>query len=131
MALQGIRIVEDENTRALLLKLSSVFQKQNVDWLEIDFSSWTKSGAGKENFQKLQNAIFKSKLVSFQYYSGRGEVIKRFVEPLKLVFKSSDWYLYGFCSTRNDYRFFKLTCIRNLELTNDEYNRSILNQIFV
>ena len=131
MALQGIRIVEDEYTRTLLSKLSSVFQKQNVNWLEIDFSSWTKSGAGKANFQKLQSVIFKSKIVAFHYYSGKGEVIKRVVEPLKLVFKSTDWYLYGYCSTRNDFRFFKLTRIRNLEITNDEYIRSIPEQIFV
>ena len=131
MAVQGIRIVEDEYTRTLLSKLSSVFQKQNVNWLEIDFSSWTKSGAGKDNFQKLQSAIFKSKIVAFHYYSGKGEVIKRVVEPLKLVFKSTDWYLYGYCSTRNDFRFFKLTRIRNLEITNDEYVRSIPEQIFV
>lgn len=131
MALQGIRIVEDENTRNLLSKLSSVFQKQNVNWLEIDFSSWTKSGAGKENFEKLQSAIFQSKLVSFQYYSGKGEAIKRVIEPLKLVFKSTDWYIYGYCSTRSDFRFFKLTRIRNLEITNDEYIRAIPNQIFV
>ena len=131
MALQGIRIVEDEYTRTLLSKLSRVFQKQNVNWLEIDFSSWTKSGAGKDNFQKLQSAIFKSKIVAFHYYSGKGEVIKRVVEPLKLVFKSTDWYLYGYCSTRNDFRFFKLTRIRNLEITNDEYVRSIPEQIFV
>lgn len=131
MALQGIRIVEDEYTRTLLSKLSSVFQKQNVNWLEIDFSSWTKSGAGKDNFQKLQSAIFKSKIVAFHYYSGKGEVIKRVVEPLKLVFKSTDWYLYGYCSTRNDFRFFKLTRIRSLEITNGEYVRSIPEQIFV
>ena len=131
MALQGIRIVEDEYTRTLLSKLSIVFQKQNVNWLEIDFSSWTKSGAGKDNFQKLQSAIFKSKIVAFHYYSGKGEVIKRVVEPLKLVFKSTDLYLYGYCSTRNDFRFFKLTRIRNLEITNDEYVRSIPEQIFV
>jgi predicted DNA-binding transcriptional regulator YafY len=131
MALQGIRIVEDENTRTLLSKLSSVFQRQNVNWLEIDFSSWTKSGAGKDNFQKLQSAIFNSRLVSFHYYSGKGEVIRRIVEPLKLVFKSTDWYLYGYCSTRKDFRFFKLTRIRNLEMTDDEYIRPIPDQIFV
>lgn len=130
MALQGIKVVEDEYTKTLLSKLSSVFQKQNVNWLEIDFSSWTKSGAGKNNFKKLQSAIFKSKVVLFYYYSGKGEAIKRVVEPLKLVFKSTDWYLYGYCSTRNDYRFFKLTRIRNLEITNDEYIRSIPDQIF-
>lgn len=131
MALQGIRIVEDKNTRTLLSKLSSVFQRQNVNWLEIDFSSWTKSGAGKDNFQKLQSAIFNSRLVSFHYYNGKGEGIRRVVEPLKLVFKSTDWYLYGYCSTRKDFRFFKLTRIRNLEMTDDGYIRPIPEQIFV
>lgn len=131
MALQGIRIVEDEYTKTLLSKLNGVFQKQNVNWLEIDFSSWTKGGAGKNNFQKLKSAIFESKIVTFHYYSGKGEIIKRVVEPLKLVFKSADWYLYGYCSTRNDFRFFKLTRIRELVITDHEYTRSIPNQIFV
>lgn len=130
MALQGLRIVEDEDTRALLSKLNSAFQKQNVNWLEIDFSSWTKSGAGKENFQKLQNAIFESRVVSFLYYNGKGEAAKRVVEPLKLAFKSTDWYLYGYCSMRSDFRFFKLTRIRNLEITKDRYTRPIPDQIF-
>ncbi|MCQ4636415.1 YafY family transcriptional regulator [Anaerovorax odorimutans] len=130
MALQGLRIVEDEDTRALLSKLNSAFQKQNVNWLEIDFSSWTKSGAGKENFQKLQSAIFESRVVSFLYYNGKGESTKRVVEPLKLAFKSTDWYLYGYCSMRSDFRFFKLTRIRNLEITKDRYTRPIPDQIF-
>lgn len=131
MALQGIRIADDEYTKTLLSKLNGVFQKQNVNWLEIDFSSWTKSGAGKNNFQKLKRAIFESRIVTFHYYSGKGEIIKRVVEPLKLVFKSADWYLYGYCSTRNDFRFFKLTRIRDLAITDHEYTRSIPNQIFV
>lgn len=130
MALQGIRLVEEDNTSALLSKLSSVFQKQNVNWFEFDFSTWTKTGAGKTTFHILQSAIFKSKRVSFRYYNGKGEVIKRIVEPLKLVFKASDWYLYGFCSMRNDYRFFKLTRIRDIEMSNEGYVRCIPDQIF-
>lgn len=130
MALQGIRIVEDEDTKLLLSKLSSVFQKQNVNWLEIDFSSWTKTGAGKENFKKLHSAVFQSKLVSFYYYSGKGEAIQRVVEPLKLVFKSMDWYLYGYCTSRKDFRFFKLTRIRKLEITDETFVRPIPDQIF-
>lgn len=129
-AIQGVRVVEEESTRNLLSKLSSVFQKQNIDWFEFDFSSWTKTGAKKETFHLLQNAIFKSEKVVFQYYNGKGESIERIVEPLKLVFKSYDWYLYGFCCMRNDYRFFKLTRIRNLEITKEKYYRTIPNKIF-
>lgn len=130
MALQGLRIVEDDNTSDLLSKLSSVFQKQNTNWFTFDFSSWTKTGAKKETFHVLQSAIFKSKKVIFNYYNGKGEAITRTVEPLKLVFKSYDWYVYGFCSIRNDYRFFKLTRIRDLEMSNEGYIRTVPNEIF-
>ena len=130
MALQGIRIVEEDNTSPLLAKLSSVFQKQNMNWFEFDFSSWTKTGARKETFHVLQSAIFKSKRVSFMYHNGSGETTQRIVEPMKLVFKSYDWYLYGYCTMRCDYRFFKLTRIRNIEMTKDGYIRTIPNEIF-
>lgn len=50
------------------------------------------------------------------YFAGEGGGTVRTVEPVKLIFKSKDWYLYGFCLLRNDYRFFKLTRIKDLTL---------------
>ena len=125
MALQGIRVLEDEQINMLLSKLSGVFQRQQGNWLEIDFSTWTKSGAGKHNFQLLQ-----SRIVSFSYYSGKGEQTKRIIEPHKLVFKTSDWYLYGYCTLRKDFRFFKLTRIRDLKLQDAEFMRETPEHIF-
>lgn len=130
MALQGIRVMEAENIKALSSKLSGVFQQQDVNWLEIDFSTWTKSGAGKHNFQLLQSAIWKSRYISFHYYSGKGEGTKRRVEPHKLVFKTSAWYLYGYCTMRSDFRFFKLARIRNLEMLDEEFTRATPDHIF-
>ena len=130
MALQGIRVLEDEQINMLLSKLSGVFQRQQGNWLEIDFSTWTKSGAGKHNFQLLQSAIWKSRIGSFSYYSGKGEQTKRIIEPHKLVFKTSDWYLYGYCTLRKDFRFFKLTRIRDLKLQDAEYMRETPEHIF-
>ena len=130
MALQGIRVLEDEQINMLLSKLSGVFKRQQGNWLEIDFSTWTKSGAGKHNVQLLQSAIWKSRIVSFSYYSGKGEQTKRIIEPHKLVFKTSDWYLYGYCTLRKDFRFFKLTRIRDLKLQDAEYMRETPEHIF-
>ena len=130
MALQGIRVLEDAQINMLLSKLSGVFQRQQGNWLEIDFSTWTKSGAGKHNFQLLQSAIWKSRIVSFSYYSGKGEQTKRIIEPHKLVFKTSDWYLYGYCTLRKDFRFFKLTRIRDLKLQDAEFMRETPEHIF-
>lgn len=130
MALQGIRVMEDEQVSMLRSKLSGVFQRPQENWLEIDFSTWTKSGAGKHNVQLLQNAIWKSKIVSFHYYNGKGEQTDRIVEPHKLVFKTSDWYLYGYCTLRKDFRFFKLTRIRDLKLQDEEFMRATPEHIF-
>ena len=130
LALQGIKVVDDENTNALLSKLSGVFQKQNVNWLEIDFSGWKNGSTEKDKFYMLQSAIFKSKRISFNYHSGKGETARRIVEPLKLVFKNMSWYLYGYCCTRADFRFFKLTRIRSLEITGESHTRPIPEQVF-
>ena len=44
---------------------------------------------------------------------------------MKLVFKSKDWYLYGFCLMRNDYRFFQLPRIREMEIQAEVYSHEI------
>ena len=59
--------------------------------------------------------------VDGQRAEGGGTV--RTVEPVKLIFKSKDWYLYGFCLLRNDYRFFKLTRIKDLTLLPETFLR--------
>jgi len=130
MALQGLSIVDAENTSILLSKLSGIFQKQNVNWIEVDFSDWKKEDHSDGVFEQLKSAIFQNKKVSFTYYSVKGEKTKRVVEPLKLVFKKMNWFLYGYCNTREDYRLFKLTRIRELELTSISYTRSMPSQIF-
>jgi len=130
MALHGIKIVYDENIDSLLSKLGSAFQQENVNWLEIDFSSWKRGEGGKDTFNMLKSAIFKSKRVSFRYINGKGESTERLVEPLKLVFKNTDWYLYGYCRIRNDFRLFKLSRIAKPEMTNDLFSRQIPNEIF-
>lgn len=130
MALQGINIVDNENTNLLLSKLSGAFQQQNVNWLEIDFSGWKRSGSNKDNFNLVKQAIFKKTCVRFLYSGNKGEPANRLVEPLKLVFKQMNWFLYGYCCDRHDFRLFKLTRIRKLEATNDEYIRSIPEQVF-
>lgn len=129
MSLQGINIVNEENTNLLLSKLGGVFQKQNVNWLEIDFSGW-KNYKNKYIFNILKEAIFKNIRVSFHYFSGKGENSKRCVEPLKLVCKNMNWFLYGYCCDREDFRIFKLNRIKNLKLTDESFERNIPEQVF-
>jgi len=125
MALQGMIATEPNNSDELLTKLGSLFQTKNTNWIEVDFSNWVKRNPGQDIFQLIKSAIFSRNVISFQYFSSNRESTKRRVEPLKLVFKSKDWYLYGFCLMRNDYRFFKLTRIREMEIQAEVYSREI------
>ncbi len=125
MALQGIIATEPNNSDELLTKLGSLFQTKNTNWIEVDFSNWVKRNSSQDIFQLMKSAIFSRNVISFQYFSSNRESTKRRVEPLKLVFKSKDWYLYGFCLIRNDYRFFKLTRIKEMEIQAEVYSREI------
>lgn len=111
MALQGIAVT-DETTDDLLSKLGALFQTKAENWIEVDFSDWIKNNPDRDIFNSIKTAIFKKVLIDFSYFGNNGCYSKRTVEPIKLVFKSKDWYLYGFCRLRNDFRFFKLTRIK-------------------
>ena len=117
MALQGLAAAEDSRTDELLTKLGGLFRVQGANWIEVDFSDWHKNTAGAEQFDELKRTVFSCRRVSFSYFAGEGGGTVRTVEPVKLIFKSKDWYLYGFCLLRNDYRFFKLTRIKDLNPT--------------
>lgn len=125
MALQGMIATEQNNADELLRKLGSLFQSKNTNWIEVDFSNWVKNNPGQDIFNLIKSAIFSRNVISFQYFGSNRESTQRRVEPLRLVFKSKDWYLYGFCLMRNDYRFFKLTRIKDMEIQPDVYTREL------
>ena len=114
MALQGIAATKDERAAELLTKLSALFPVKNPDWIEVDFSGWNKNEADQVLFDEIKKAIFDRHMIAFSYFGSNGQRSFRQVKPVKLVFKSRDWYLYGFCLLKKGYRFFKLTRIKNL-----------------
>ncbi len=125
MALQGMTATEQNSSDELLTKLGSLFQAKSTNWIEVDFSDWVKNNSSQDIFNLIKSAIFSHNVISFQYFSNNRESTQRRVEPLKLVFKSKAWYLYAFCLMRNDYRFFKLTRIRDMEIQAEVYSREI------
>ena len=124
IALRGIASTEGENADELLSKLSALFQIKWTDWIEVDFSDWNKNKAD-QIFAEVKKAIFDRRIITFSYFGSDGQYLSRSVKPIKLVFKGKDWYLYGFCLMRNDYRFFKLTRIREMEIQAEVYSREI------
>lgn len=121
MALQSVNATGKIDVMDSLIKLKNIFKKNDTGWIEIDFSGWEESEAEKSNFELLKTGIMNSNCVKFSYYNNKGEALKRTIEPYKLVFKGNRWYVYGYCRKRNDFRFFKLTRIEDLEKTQETF----------
>lgn len=76
------------------------------DSMLIDLSSWYK-GSLAPKIEEIQSAIENRHFLNFHYYAPSGESRRR-IEPYYLVFRWSSWYVWGWCTDRQDYRLFKL-----------------------
>lgn len=108
-------VSETKRYRQLMSKLSA----ENADVINtgnqiiIDLSSWDKAIVS-DKIELIKNAIDSRRKISFTYFSPTGES-KREIEPYHLIFQWSNWYVWGYCTLRNDYRMFKLTRLTNLQ----------------
>ncbi|MBO6517245.1 MAG: YafY family transcriptional regulator [Bacteroidia bacterium] len=68
----------------------------------------------------LQNALTNYNLVKMDYIDKDEVVTKRKVEPFALL-SSENWYLVAFCLLRQEFRFFRLDRIQNLEILMEKF----------
>lgn len=125
-ALQSLEKMDGQTEKDVLEKMSTIFNKKVTDWIKIDFSNWSSS---KENtFQIIKLAILNKQLVEFIYYNSTGEKNLRVVEPLQIWFKDKSWYLISYCRLKKDYRFFKLTRMKEVKLLEEHFEREMPEQ---
>ncbi len=115
-AMQSISATGYAPGKELLTKLSALFHVNTDDWLEVDFSRWGNSAFDNSKFEMLKTAVIQHREVSIVYVNIRGERRNRTIQPLKLSYKSKEWYLKAFCLAKQDFRIFKLNRIVKLEL---------------
>ena len=90
-----------------------------ADHMVIDLASFYKDDlAAKIDAIKL--AIKQAKCITFHYCYNKGEADKT-IEPYLIVFKWSDWYVFGFCKERQDFRMYKLRRLWNLQMTEENF----------
>lgn len=129
-SLNGMKALSVPDVDPVLKKMAAIFEKNYSSWIDVDFSNWNSSSDEKEKFNILKTAIINRNPIEFQYYSSYGEKTKRTIEPLQLIFKGQGWYIYGFCTFKNDYRVFRVTRIKNLVITEGNFIRTIPENIF-
>ena len=126
-ALQGLEKTNKVYKSELITKLSALFKIKNSNWIEIDFTSWGSNNTYQDLFNTLKIAIINKNIISFSYNSSKAEKINRRVKPIRLLFKEQDWYLYAFCLLRNDFRYFKLSRMKDLEVLAMNYEDNFEN----
>lgn len=89
------------------------------DYVWIDLSSWHK-GSLAPKIEMIQSAIENRRLLCFRYYAPRGES-HRSIEPYYLLFRWSDWYIWGWCLERKDFRLFKLNRMEEVEVSSQGF----------
>lgn len=132
-ALQSVSSYGGAENALLMEKISSVIPpsrneafRTTTTQLVVDFSPWGLNGPSEEKIAILKDAIEQSLTVAFEYASADGQTSSRSVEPYTLVLKGQAWYLYGFCTIRQDFRLFKLLRMKGLIKEARQYVRQEL-----
>lgn len=130
-ALHGLRSIDgDSSVTALLAKLvpdkeAAVFSQSDY---VIDLSSWFYDSIIYGKIKELRRAVENRQCVRVEYVSKSSRAF-RVVEPHKLVFKQSQWYLYAYCREKESFRLFKLGRIVSFELLEEAFKQRPVNQI--
>lgn len=114
-----------EKIDALVPDNKQEYVKNHVDQVVIDVMPWGTSGGQKKKMLMLQRAIANNRLITFSYRDGNGTKSARTVEPMTMIFKATAWYLFAYCKLRNDFRLFRLTRIKQLEILTETYIRQV------
>lgn len=127
--IQALQILKSSNypdAEKALNKVAGLFSHNlQSEWLEIDFSYWGSPEKERNNITALERAIINKYVITFTYFNAGLTITNQIVEPLKLVFKSHAWYLVAYSKRKNDIRTYKMSRIRELQITNQLFEREL------
>ena len=127
--IQALQILKSSNypdADRTLNKVAGLFSHTlQSDWLEIDFSYWGSPEKERRNMTALERAVINQYVIKFTYYNSELTITEQTVEPLKLLFKSHSWYLIAFSRRLEEIRTYKLSRIRNLQITDQLFDRTL------
>ena len=105
--------------RQLMEKLPHSGESVGDDCVTIDLASWYGPMLAPR-LAELKAACAQRRTVEFAYCAPGGDS-RRTVEPGRLVFRWSSWYLWGWCRERRDWRLFKLNRMLEVRVTEETF----------
>lgn len=79
------------------------------------------------NISQLQQALTNFKLTKIDYMNERGKTSNRIIEPFALISTTENWLLIAWCRSRNEFRFFRLDRITNLQVLSENFTPHKMN----
>jgi predicted DNA-binding transcriptional regulator YafY len=117
LAISTLQATQYPELDRVLEKLGAMFRDiSSHEWVEVDFSPWGSTANEKNKFSDIRQALLQRKVICFQYVNGEGQRSRRLAEPEKLIFKDNAWYLKAFCRLRHEYRTFRISRLKKLEI---------------
>ena len=100
-------------------KLGGHMQEGLTEEVTIDLASFYRDDLA-EKIETIREAVARRLCIAFHYYYEKGEADK-YIEPYLVLYKWSDWYVFGFCRQREDFRMYKLRRLWELKVTEQAY----------
>ncbi|WP_410770236.1 helix-turn-helix transcriptional regulator [Fontibacillus sp. BL9] len=123
-ALGGLeQILISEEVEVTIKKMEAMVSPLSMKGsIQLSFYDWAGRSEIIKTLRICQESILKRRLVSFDYIDKDGATTNRLVEPYRLHFSETSWYLKGFCLHRQSYRTFKLSRIDHLYMDEKTFN---------
>ena len=126
LAVKTLQATQYPEVDIVLEKMGALFKHAvNYDWVEVDFSPWGSMPNEKNKFNHIKRAMLQRNVISFDYVNADGHKSSRLAEPMKLIFKGNAWYLATYCRQRMAARTFRISRMKNLELTSEIFDRRL------
>jgi predicted DNA-binding transcriptional regulator YafY len=124
LALKTLQAVKYPEIDAVLDKLGTIFKNAAAaDWVHVEFSPWGTGPDENDRFLDIRKAILESRVVAFDYINAEGVRSRRDMEPMRLEFKGYSWYVWGYCRMRRAFRVFRVSRMKNLDVTEECFHR--------
>ena len=105
----------------MIEKLSGKDNRIQVDdTMIVDLSSHYQKPL-TQKIDLIKRAIHARQSISFRYYYAKGEAM-RYIEPYRLLFRWSSWYVFGYCPEKTAFRLFKLNRLWDICLSGKKFN---------
>ena len=89
--------------------------------IKIDALPWLHAGESSETAITVKMAMERQCLLGFDYRDIRNQKSSRKIEPYRILLKGEDWYVQGYCLTRNNFRTFKLLRMQNISIVEQTF----------